>query len=165
MREDRWRKGIPPAGSFLRVAVPKNHSPYQSIISSWSGSTDWATYNGQIVLRVGPPRREPAVIGPLGRRSRNPMAFAVSAVPLAQRYLDLFRRFARAPKLAGPRKALLSAIVTAAGTFDLGRLSKPATFALAINLGVDLREGQLEPSRSSHQTCRSTRPTPISAGS
>jgi hypothetical protein len=34
--------------------------------------------------------------------------------------------------------------VTTAGAFDLGRLSKPKTWALGRNPGVDLREGQLQ---------------------
>ena len=137
-------KSMPVAGSFLGVVVPKNHSPYQSIIISWSGNTECVSYNGHIQFRVGPATGGPVVVGPQGTPSRNPTAFAVSAVPSARRLIDLIRAFVGAPKLVGPRSALLGAVVTAAGTFDLGKLSQPKTWALGRNPGVDLRQGQLE---------------------
>ena len=137
-------KGVPAAGSSLRVAVPKNHSLSQPITISWSGNTDCVSYNGHITLRVGAALGGPVAVGPQGTPSRNATAFALSAVPSARRLLDLIRAFTRAPKLAGPRNALLGAATTTAGTFDLGRLSKPKTWALGRSPGVDLREGQLQ---------------------
>jgi hypothetical protein len=136
--------GVPVAGSFLRVSVPKDHSPSQSITISWSGNTDCVSYNGHLTLRVGASTGGPVTVGVQGRPNRDPTAFAVSAVPSARRLIVLIRAFTRAPKLAGPREALLSAAVTTAGAFDLTRLSKPKTWALGRNPGVDLREGQLQ---------------------
>jgi len=48
-------EGQPPVGATVRVAVPRNHSPYQPILISWSGNTKCVSYNGSITLNVGPP--------------------------------------------------------------------------------------------------------------
>jgi hypothetical protein len=46
-------KEMPVAGSFLSVTVPADHSPYQTITISWSGTTECESYNGVITLKVG----------------------------------------------------------------------------------------------------------------
>jgi hypothetical protein len=45
--------GMPAAGSFLSVTVPRD-APYRTIFIGWSGNTDCVSFNGWFTLTVGP---------------------------------------------------------------------------------------------------------------